>query len=135
MQVEFEIPGLTPPSVNHYLAKKIWRRRDGTSHIVALLTPEAQAFKFAVGVYARGLSVAPPFEERKKTRYNVTVDVYLGPRERGDADNFAKVCCDSLEDCGVIHSDANVQTCKVTVHKNERHNPRTHFQVERLENE
>lgn len=131
MQVEFEIPGLTPPSVNHYLNKRIWARRDGTPYIAVLQSPKAKAFKWAVAMYARGQSVAGD----RKSRYRVSIDIYLGPRQRGDADNFAKVCLDGLQACGCIHSDANVVTCNITVHKHERHNPRTKFIVERLENE
>lgn len=132
MQVEFEIPGLTPPSVNHYLSKRIWRNRETGKHFIApLVTKEAQAFKWAVAMYARGQSVAGD----RKTHYRVTIDVYLGPRQRGDADNFGKVCLDGLQDAGVIHSDANVSTCLIAVHKDERHNPRTVFKVERIEDE
>lgn len=130
MQVEFEIPGLIPPSVNHYLNKRIWARRDGTPYIAAMKSPQAKAFMWAVAMYARGQSVALA---SPKTRYLVWVDVYLGPKQRGDADNFAKVCLDGLQAAGVIHSDANVHTCTVTVHKDQRHNPRTVFTVERLE--
>jgi Holliday junction resolvase RusA-like endonuclease len=134
MQLEFRVPDLIPPSVNHYSLKKIRRRRDGTVYIAAMQSPEARAFKWAVSVYAKGRTVAPLPPEYRKVRYRVTIDVYLGPRQRGDADNFAKVCLDALQDAGVIHSDANVQTASVTVHKDDRSNPRTIFLVERIEN-
>lgn len=133
MQVEIQVPGLIPPSVNHYLTKKIRARRDGSVYIAALPSPEARAFKDAVAIFAQGCSVAPPEREQKKCRYRVSIDVYLGFRQRGDADNFAKVCLDALQDSRVIHSDANVQTCNVTVHKDDRSNPRTIFVVERIE--
>jgi Holliday junction resolvase RusA-like endonuclease len=98
------------------------------------LTPEAKAFKAAVAIFARGRTVAPlTNRERSKVCYEVKVDIYLGPNQRLDADNGGKLVLDGLQEAGVIHSDAFVAPFIVTPHKDQRHNPRTEFQVTRLE--
>jgi Holliday junction resolvase RusA-like endonuclease len=134
--VSFSVP-LIPPSVNHYTRTCYYKGKDGAAHRGKKLTPEALAFKTAVAILARGRTVAPLTNaERRKVRYEVRVDFYLGKGQRLDADNIGKLCCDALEDAGVIHSDAYVAPFIATPHKDERddpRNPRTEFQVTRLE--
>jgi Holliday junction resolvase RusA-like endonuclease len=91
-EISFTVP-LVPPSVNHY--KK--PRGRGKWYV----TGEAQAFKDAVALFARGKRVIA------KT-YAVDILIYLGANAKGDIDNYAKVVLDGLKDAGVIHSDAAV---------------------------
>lgn len=134
--VKFTVPGLTPPSVNHYKQPCAYRGRDGIKRKGQKLTPEAKAFKAAVAIFAQGRTVAPlTNRERCNVRYRVHVDVYLGPRQRLDADNCGKLLCDGLQDAGVIHSDAFVGDFRVMPHKDDRANPRTIFTVSRMEAE
>jgi Holliday junction resolvase RusA-like endonuclease len=80
--------------------------------------------------------VAPATDaERRKVRYEVHLDIYLGPKMRGDEDNFLKASIDAIVRCGVLHSDNNCHTIP-NVHRDERddpRNPRTEYRVERLE--
>jgi Holliday junction resolvase RusA-like endonuclease len=128
--VAFTVPYLTPPSVNHAYLPCKYTGKDGYTHTGRKLSKDAKAFKDAVAIFARGRTVAPATDrERRKVKYRVEVDVYLGPNQRLDADNCGKLLCDSLEDAGVIHSDAFVAPFKVTPHKDDRLNPRTEFNV------
>jgi hypothetical protein len=43
-----------------------------------------------------------------KCRYSVEIEIQLGPKQKGDVDNFPKVVLDGLVIAGVIHSDAAV---------------------------
>ena len=134
--VAFTVPYLTPPSVNHYTKPCKYIGKDGYLHTGRKLTAEAKAFKDAVAIFARGRTVAPlSNSERRKVKYRVEVHVYLGPLQRLDADNCGKLLCDSLEDAGVIHSDAFVGDFRVRPHKDDRQNPRTEFTVSRMEDE
>ena len=131
--VSLTIP-LVPPSVNHLYLPTMYTGRDGYSHRGRKLSKEVKAYYDAVAIFARGRTVSPRTDaERRKVRYVVWVDVYLGPKQRGDADNFGKAALDGLVKAGVIHSDANVATCTLNVHKDDRENPRTEYTVERLE--
>ena len=134
--VEFTVPYLIPPTVNHYTKTCYYRgKKDGASHRGRKLTPEAQAYRDAVAVFAQGRSVSPETaKERKRVRYSVYMDVYLGPRQRGDFDNFWKSGLDALVRCGCIHSDANVEGefSRCIVHKDQRDNPRTTYDVRRI---
>jgi Holliday junction resolvase RusA-like endonuclease len=131
--VSFVVP-LVGPSVNHYKAPTKYIGRDGSLHLGFKLTKEAKAFKDAVAIFARGRTIAPATDaERRKVKYRVEADVYLGPKARGDADNFSKLILDSCQSCGLIHSDAFVSEHRIRVHKDDRANPRTEFLVERLE--
>ena len=130
----FTVPYLIPPSGNHYKRPCRYTGRDGFSHMGFKLTKDAKAYYAAVAIFARGRTVSPQTDnERRKVQYSVTIDVYLGERQRGDADNFTKCALDAIQNCGMIHSDAYVRDCKVTVHKDERENPRTEYLVSRLE--
>ena len=134
--VTFTVPHLTPPSVNHYKKPTKYIGKDGNLHNGYKLTGEAKAYKDAVAIFARGRTVAPlTNSERRKVKYRVEVHVYLGPRQRLDADNCGKLLCDALENAGVIHSDAFVEDFRVRPHKDERDNPRTEFVVSRMEAE
>jgi Holliday junction resolvase RusA-like endonuclease len=132
--VVFTVP-LRPPTVNHYWADTFYTGRDGYGHRGRKLTAEAKAFKAAVAIFSQGRTVAPATDaERRKVLYRVIAHVYYGPKMRGDADNFGKAICDSLQYAGVIHSDANVDF-RVVPHKDERdnpENPRVQFIVERI---
>lgn len=131
--VAFTVPHLTPPSVNHYKVPTVYRR--GATLVRGMkLTGEAKAFKAAVGIFARGRTVSPLTNtQRSKAKYQVVVDVYLGPNQRLDADNGGKLVLDGLQEAGVIHSDAFVSSFTINPHKDQRSNPRTEFFVERLE--
>jgi Holliday junction resolvase RusA-like endonuclease len=134
--IQFTVPHLIPPSVNHYTRSCYYVDIYGGVHKGKKLTPEAQAFRDAVAIFARGRTVAPPTaKERMKARYGVRIDVYLGPGQRGDFDNFWKSGLDALVRCTVIHSDAAVdgEHSKCVVHKDDRENPRTEYVITRLE--
>jgi Holliday junction resolvase RusA-like endonuclease len=132
-QVAFTVPYLTPPSVNHYKRPTQRRDKDGKLRLWFQLTKEAHAYRDAVAIFARGESVAPRTDhERSKVKYAVHAKVYLGKRQRLDADNAGKVLLDALENCGVIHSDAFVQDSRIEIIKDQRDNPRTEVEVTRL---
>ena len=133
--VEFTVKGLTPPSVNHHKVPAVRRnKRTSQTFKTFRLTPETIAFYAAVGIFARGRTVAPDdLTQRKKVRYLIRANVVLGKGKRGDADNFGKCICDGLQAARVIHSDAFVVDCQITVEKNDRQNPRTELHIERLE--
>jgi Holliday junction resolvase RusA-like endonuclease len=132
--VSFTVPYLTPPSVNHAYLPCRYTGKDGYAHTGRKLSKDAKAYKDAVAIFARGRTVAPlTNSERRRVKYRVLVDVYLGPNQRLDADNCGKLLCDSLETAGVIHSDAFVGDFRVRPHKDERNNPRTEFFVTRME--
>ena len=108
--------------------------RDGYAHRGFKVMPEAKAFKDAVAIFARGRTVAPATKkERDQVSYRLGVHVVLGPRARMDCDNSAKVAIDALQAAGVIHSDAKVIECALTIERNDRANPRTEFFVSRME--
>lgn len=132
----FTVPYLIPVTGNHYKRPCRYTGRDGYSHLGFKVTKEAKAYYDAVAIFARGRTVAPQTDkERKRARYSVEMDVYLGPRQRGDFDNFWKCGLDALVNCGVIHNDSAVDgdKSKCAVHKEDRENPRTEYLVTRLE--
>lgn len=132
----FTVPYLTPPSGNHYKKPTTYTGKDGYAHRGFKVTPEAKAYKDAVAIFARGRTVAPATaKERREVRYRVGVHVVLGPGARLDCDNSAKVAIDALQAAGVIHSDAKVFECALTIDRDDRENPRTEFFVTRLEDE
>jgi Holliday junction resolvase RusA-like endonuclease len=132
-KISFTVPYLTPPSGNHYKRPCKYTGRDGARHLGFKLTKDAKAYYDATAIFARGQTVAPATDaERRKVRYEVHIDVYLGPKMRGDEDNFLKAGIDALVHCGVIHSDNNSHNI-INVHRDERDNPRTTYLVERLE--
>jgi Holliday junction resolvase RusA-like endonuclease len=119
-----EIP-FTPPSVNHY-KKPITLRTSNGPRLSFALTDEAKAFRDAVAIFTRGQTLIPYSPaERNRIRYALTVTVFLGKNESGDADNYWKCIADSLVKAGVIHSDARVRKWHIEVEDDDRENPRT----------
>jgi crossover junction endodeoxyribonuclease RusA len=90
--VFIELP-LLPPTVNHYVK----HTRTGRHYV----TGEAKAFKEAIALASRGRTLEFKY-------YTVAIGIGLGPGEKGDIDNFAKVCLDGLRDALVITTDARV---------------------------
>jgi Holliday junction resolvase RusA-like endonuclease len=132
--VTFTVPYLTPPSVNHYTKPCMYTGKDGMPHRGKKLTKEAKAYRDAVAIFAQGRTVAPITDAaRRRVRYRIVVRVVLGFNQRLDSDNSLKVAIDSLTNCGVIHSDAYSEDSRALIVKNERHNPRTEFIVERMD--
>lgn len=123
--VRIQIPGLIPPSVNHYKVPVIAKTRNGPKRTY-MVTAEGKAFKHAVAIFARGSSIAPSTSaQRTKVRYALYARVYLGKGQRGDGDNFWKCIADGLTEAGVIHSDARVKRWRLDVEDTDRENPRT----------
>ena len=91
MRLYLEIPGI-PPSVNSYV-----RHSKGRHY----KTDEASRFQRDIAILAAGKKV-------EAESYAVLIHVFLGPKQKGDLDNFAKVILDGLVIAGVIHSDAAV---------------------------
>lgn len=119
-----EIP-FCGPSVNHY-KKPITLRTSNGPRLSFALTDEAKAFRDAVAILARGLTLIPhTTTERSKIRYALTATVVLGVGNRGDGDNYWKCIADSLVYAGVIHSDARVRQWHLEVEDRDRENPRT----------
>ena len=132
--VRFTIPEV-PPSVNHYKKPIKIRTSNGICTSFAL-TPEAEAFQMLTKLYCRGASLIPPGldpvtlnTELRDTRYSLHATVYLGPKQRGDGDNFWKCIADSLVLAGVIHSDARVRRWYMEVIDTDRKNPRTELRA------
>jgi len=112
-ELTFTVPGMTPPSVNHY------KKRARSGHY--FVTKEATDFKQLVKLYARGQSVIAK-------RFGLEVWIYLGFNQRLDGDNAWKVLADGLVQAGVIHSDAAVDDW--ILHKRrDRSNARTEIRV------
>jgi Holliday junction resolvase RusA-like endonuclease len=130
--VTFTVPYLRPPSGNHYKAPCVYRDRNGYPRRGFKVTPEAKAYRDAVAIFSQGRTVAPPDALKKKTAYDIHMTVVLGPRNKGDEDNFHKVGLDALVYAGVIHSDAFAH-CVCDVIRNDRANPRTEYTVTRKE--
>jgi len=61
----------------------------------------------------------------------VGIVIYLGKGQKGDLDNFSKVCLDSLTACKAIHSDAAVAELFMQKFRDIQ-NPRTEITVEAL---
>ena len=102
--INFTVP-LVPPGVNHYVK----HTRSGRHYV----TGEAQAFKDAVAIFARGQFV-------QAKRFAVTIQIILGKGDKGDWDNFPKLVCDGLSYAGVFRdlkgnrvSDAHVKDGRV----------------------
>jgi len=112
------IPGLTPPSVNHYKA----RGKSGHWYV----TDRAQSFKDAVAIFVRGRQVGG-----SKSEYALAVTVYFGKGQKGDGDNMFKVLADALKDCGCIHSDAAIKDWSMKVRR-DWDRPRTEIVISTL---
>lgn len=117
---------VTPPSVNHYKVPALIRTSNRATVKTWVLTPEAIAFREWVCVKARGKTLAPQSKrDRDRVRYQIIATVFLGKRQRGDADNFWKCIADSLQHAGVIHSDARARRLHIEVEDADRDNPHT----------
>jgi Holliday junction resolvase RusA-like endonuclease len=133
VEVAFTVPYLTPPSANHYKEPCMYLGKDGYMHHGQRISTKTKVFKDAVAIFARGRTVAPATQrEREMVRYQVKVHVVLGTRGRMDCDNSAKVAVDALQAAGVLHSDAKVIECVLTIDREDRSNPRTEFFVTRM---
>jgi len=110
--VRFTVP-LVAPSVNHYVK----HTRNGRHYV----TNEAKAFKDAVAICARRQYLAA-------AAYEVEIHVFLGARQRGDIDNFAKCVLDGLVQADVIGSDSAV-TRLIMEKSRDAKNPRTEITV------
>jgi len=119
--IEITVPGI-PPSVNHY---KVPVRRG--LKIAYKVTYQAQKFKRDIAIMLGGRFVdADAFE--------VEVLIYLGPRQKGDADNFLKVIMDGLADAGAFRTAGERRTDyavsdAISRRRNDRMNPRTVIRV------
>jgi Holliday junction resolvase RusA-like endonuclease len=91
--LELIVPGI-PPSVNHYVQHSRGRH---------FRTPEALRFQDDLAIMARGRCVGTG-----KCRFSVEIEISLGPKQKGDIDNFPKIVLDGLVIAGVIHSDSAV---------------------------
>lgn len=116
MSVLIEIP-LIPVSGNHYKVP-VWSQRR------FYVTKEAQAFKDAVAIFARG-------QVCNGKRLQAHITVYLGKGDRLDAGNVEKVPLDALQDCGVIKNDSRIKRLIVDIER-DWSNPRTVIELEAL---
>lgn len=114
-EIHLTIP-LIPPSVNHYKGQRVVNGKT-----IYFLTPEAKAFRNAVAFAARAQRV-------QAKQYEVFYAVFLGKGERQDVDNSSKCTLDSLQNAGVIHSDAAV-TVEHIYKFRDADNPRTEIYV------
>ncbi len=118
--VSFTVP-LLPPTVNHYKTPYIAVRGPRAGKQCFSVSAEAQAFKDAIAIFARGATLIPPDpREHRHVRYGLYITIVFGPNDRGDGDNFWKVIADGLKDAGVIHSDARVKVWHLELVDDER---------------
>lgn len=115
-ELDIVVP-LVPPSVNHYKMPLPGGRRG------CYVTPEAKQFKAAVAALSRG-SVRADW-------YEVTVTIYFGKDQRGDADNCLKVPLDALVDARIITTDSRVKPHAIP--ERDWDNPRTEIKIRRWE--
>lgn len=104
---------LIPPSVNHYKLPK----RGGKGFYVS---KEAKAFQAAVASLTTG--------SIKKDWYYITITIFLGFNQKGDADNFNKVILDGLVKARIITTDARVKNCNTFVERDAL-NPSTEITI------
>lgn len=100
MSIVITIPGI-PPSGNHYVKHSRGRH---------FKTAEATKFQADIAILAAGRTLS----FHKKARYVVEIHITLGPKEKGDIDNFLKVTLDGLVKAGVIRSDAAIDALIVS---------------------
>jgi len=118
--ITFTVP-LIPPGVNNYVR----HTRSGRHYVTA----EAKAFKEALILCARRAAIKGKF-------FSVEATVYLGKKQKGDVDGFAKLILDALAEAGVfMHhkkpqalSDAHVYDLHLRKRK-DIENPRTEITV------
>lgn len=109
--MELIVP-MIPPSANHYVK----HTRNGRHYVTA----EAIAFREAVRLLARGKQIRFKY-------YAIEIYLCLGPKQKQDLDNCAKVVLDSLVKGGVIDSDAKVT--RLTLHKKRQLKPSTQITI------
>ena len=110
-ELEITVP-MIPPSANHYVK----HTRNGRHYI----TKEAIAFRAAIALFAKGQQIRFKF-------YAVEIYLCLGPKQKQDLDNCAKVVLDSLVKGSIIDSDAKI-TC-LTLHKRRWDKPSTQITI------
>lgn len=123
--LNFTIP-LVPPNLNHYKVP-VWRQKR------FYVTKEAEAFKDAVAICAKQVSVLGKY-------FSVEATIYLGKKQKGDVDGFGKLILDALAKAGVfMHeskpeflSDAHVYDLHLRKRRDEE-NPRTEITVKAIE--
>lgn len=103
--ITLTIPGM-PPTVNSYVRHSRGRH---------FKTSEATKFQSDIAILAAGRSL----DCGKKTRYAVEIHITLGPKAKGDLDNFCKVCLDGLVIAKVIRSDAAIDLMTVSKSRGE----------------
>jgi len=113
--ISFSVPAV-PPSVNHYLL----RARNRQHYFVS---PEAEQFKSLVLAIANSKKLVIRWK-----RYGVEISIFLGKKQKGDLDNFAKVTLDSLVYAAIIDSDAKITDLRMTKDR-DISNPRTVISV------
>jgi len=86
--VSFTVP-LIPPSCNHYVK----HTRSGRHY----LTPEATKFKADMQHFVGFQHVVGEY-------FTVEATIYLGAKQKGDVDGFAKVLLDALADLRVFRT-------------------------------
>lgn len=121
----FTVP-LVPPGVNHYVK----HTRSGRHYVSA----EAKQFKADMAVFVGFRHVVGQF-------FHVEATIYLGAKQKGDVDGFAKVLLDSLADLRVFRtlkkgipeavSDAHVIELHLRKRRDEE-NPRTEITVKAI---
>ena len=126
-RLQFSIP-LTPPSVNHYVT------HGGGFH---RKHPEAQAWERDFPIFARQQYVVS-----ESKRFQVKLEIFLGPKERGDVDNFAKCPLDCIARAWMLRgpkleslSDACVKRLEVVVNDSQADRelgPMTRITIEAL---
>lgn len=110
--ISFTVPGI-PPSVNMYVR----HTRSGRHYKSA----DAANYQSNFGLFSRSKKVCAD-------KYGVKIAVYLGYKQKGDVDNFAKVVIDSMVKCGVIDTDAKIVVLHMFKFR-DRENPRTDVTV------
>ena len=119
---------LTPPSVNHYTS------HGGGFHRKSV---EAKAWESAFPLFSQKQYVVSDCQ-----RFSVTLDIFLGPNERGDSDNFPKCVLDCIAKAGMLRnaklkpvSDAWVKKLSVNINdmpKDRKLGPMTRITIEAL---
>lgn len=95
MALTIAIP-LLPPSVNHYvehLANGIHRK-----------TRAAKAWENSFPIFSQGLYVVS-----ESKRFAVTLRYRMGPKDRGDVDNYNKLPLDCIAKAGMLHNSKHEQ--------------------------
>lgn len=112
--ISFSVPAV-PPSGNAYVR----HTRTGRHYV----TEEAEQFKDLVLAIANSKKLVIRWK-----RYGVEVSIFLGKKQKGDLDNFAKVTLDSLVYAAIIDSDAKITNLRM-LKARDIANPRTVISV------